>query len=135
MKLSNIRIEDFLEEGKEKSRLVCDVECGFSEEKAVWFTVDRKYKDWLCDDVYDAFLMAMLMPVMYYNEDLDIDGYVSRKIYLNVINYVIPSKHAYDPNTSIPKITVLGHKELAKTGGGACRTGLRRRRGLLYIAA
>ena len=117
MKLSNIRIEDFHEEGKEKSRLICDVECGFSDEKSVWFTVDRKYKDWLCDDVYDAFLMAMLMPVMYYNEDLEIDGYVSRKIYLNVINYVIPSKHAYDPNTSFPKISVFGHKEPAKMGG------------------
>lgn len=117
MKLSNIRIEDFLEEGKEKSRVVCDVECGFSDEKAVWFTVDRKYKDWLCDDVYDAFLLAMLMPVMYYNENLEIDGYVSRKIYINVINYVIPSKHAYDPNTSFPKISVLGYKEPAKMGG------------------
>lgn len=118
MKLSNIRTEDFLEEGIEKTRLICDVECGFSDEKAVWFTVDREYKDWLCTDTYDAFLMAMLMPVMYYNENLEIDGYVSRKVYINVLNYVIPSKHAYDPNTSIPQISVLGYKEPAKTGGG-----------------
>ena len=58
------RIEDLVEEGKEKCRLICNVECGFSDENAVWFTVDKKYKDWLCADVYDAFLMAMLCPAM-----------------------------------------------------------------------
>ena len=101
MKLSNIRIEDFKEEGKEKSRLICDVECNFSEEKSVWFTVDKKYKDWLCTDVYDAFLMAMLYPAMYHSEDIEIDGAVSRKLLININQYVQAAKNAFDSESHI----------------------------------
>lgn len=104
MKLSNIRIEDFKEEGKEKSRLICDVECCFSEEKAVWFTVEEKYKNWLCSDVYDAFLMAMLYPAMYHSEDIEIDGAVSRKLLINVNHFIQAAKNAYDSESHIVSV-------------------------------
>ena len=104
MKLSNIRIEDFQEEGKEKSRLICDVDCGFSNEKAMWFTVERKFKGWLCDDVYDAFLMALLYPAMYNYEDIEIDGAVSRKLLININNFVQAAKNAYDKDSHIIKV-------------------------------
>lgn len=114
MKLSNIRIEDFVEEGKEKSRLVCDVECGFSDEKAVWFTVDRKYKDWLCDDVYDAFLMAMLYPAMYNQEDIEIDGAVSHKLWVNVSHFVQPAKNEYDKGSHIVSVKAKSFRNATK---------------------
>lgn len=104
MKLSNIRIEDFQEEGKEKSRLICDVDCGFSEEKSVWFSVERKYKEWLCADVYDAFLMAMLYPAMYYKENIEIDGAISRKLLINVNNYIQAAKNTYDHDSHIVEV-------------------------------
>lgn len=104
MRLSNIRIEDFQEEGKEKSRLICDVDCGFSNEKAMWFTVERKFKGWLCDDVYDAFLMALLYPAMYNQEDIEIDGAVSRKLLININNFVQAAKNAYDKDSHIVKV-------------------------------
>lgn len=104
MKLSNIRIEDFQEEEKEKSRLICDVDCGFSNEKAMWFTVERKFKGWLCDDVYDAFLMALLYPAMYNQEDIEIDGAVSRKLLININNFVQAAKNAYDKDSHIVKV-------------------------------
>lgn len=104
MKISNIRIEDFIEGSVEKSRLICDVDCGFSNEKAMWFTVERKYKGWLCDDVYDAFLMALLYPAMYNQEDIEIDGAVSRKLLININNFVQAAKNAYDKDSHIIKV-------------------------------
>lgn len=106
MKLSNIRIEDFKGEGKEKSRLICDVECGFSKEKSVWFTVDKKYRDWLSADVYDAFLMAMLYPAMYYKEDIEIDGAVSRKLLVNVNHFIQAARNAFDSESHIVNVKV-----------------------------
>lgn len=104
MKLSNIRIEAYKEENVEKCRLICDVECGFSDETAVWFTVDKKYEDWLCADVYDAFLMAMLYPAMYHQEDIYIEGAVSRKLFINVNHFVQAAKNAYDSESHIVSV-------------------------------
>lgn len=101
MKLSNIRIEDFIEKGQEKSRLVCDVDCSFSNETTVCFAVDKKYKDWLCIDVYDAFLMAMLYPAMNHKEDIEIDGAISRKLFININHYIQSAKNAFDSQSHI----------------------------------
>ena len=114
MKLSNIRIEDFQEEGKEKSRLICDVECGFSDEKNVWFSVEKKYKEWLCADVYDAFLMAMLYPAMYNQEDIEIDGAVSRKLLINVNNFVQAAKNTFDSESHIVTVKAKSFATVTK---------------------
>lgn len=105
MKLYNIRIEDFFEDGKEKSRLICNVASNFSDETAVWFSVDKKYKEWLCADVYDAFLMAMLYPAMYHNEDIEIDGAISRKLFVNVNHYIQEAKHTFDNQLHVVSVT------------------------------
>ena len=60
-------------------RIICNIDCGFSSAKQLWVSVPEEFGDWLTDDVYDAFMIAMLYPAMYYKEDLVIDGEVSEK--------------------------------------------------------
>lgn len=81
MIISNLRIED-KDDGK--SYLIADLECGFSEVKNLWFSVDSKHKDWLTADVYDAFLIEALYPAHFYNEEIIIKGKVSPKIWRSV---------------------------------------------------
>ena len=85
MRISNLRIED---RNNGRSYLIADLESGFTKEKNLWFSVDRKYRDWLTDDVYDAFLTAALYPAQFYREEIKIDGAVSPRLYKNVVNYV-----------------------------------------------
>ena len=64
MKISNLRIER--RDGH--SYLTVDISTQFTlpQYNKLWFSVPSKYEDWLTDDVYDAFLVAVLYPAMYY---------------------------------------------------------------------
>lgn len=64
IKLSNLRLEHGVPfaYGKPQARIVCDMEARFTDVRQFWFSVDDEYGDWLTDDVYDAFLVAMLYP-------------------------------------------------------------------------
>lgn len=115
MKLSNIRIEDFVEEGKEKSRLICDVtDCKFSKTKQIYYIVPREFSSWLADDVYDSFMVALLFPIMRYNEPLEIDGYVSKRIFLNLTREVAASLRDFEPSLFLPIIKVNGYADAKK---------------------
>lgn len=100
MRISNLRIED---RNDGRSYLTVDVECGFSESTSLWFSVDRKYKNWLTDDVYDAFLITSLYPAQFYGEKIQIEGNVSPHIYHNVVNYVPAIITAYNETKSLTK--------------------------------
>lgn len=115
IRVSNLRKEQ-LPQTKE-CRIVCDIECGFSSARQLWVSVPAEYGDWLTEDVYDAFMIAMLYPAMFYKENLVIDGCVSEKLYDYVTKYVQRCEQAYIGNClSIVDIQVAGFKEAQKTG-------------------
>lgn len=93
MKISGLRIERL----NGKSFLTADIECKFSRETKLWFSVSSEHEDMLTDDVYDAYLIAALYPAMYYNEPIEIDGFVSEKLYKNVVNYAIDVINQFSP--------------------------------------
>ena len=64
--ISNLRKEQ-LPETKE-CRIICDIDCSFSKAKQLWFSVPEEFGEWLTDDVYDAFMVSMLFPAMYYSK-------------------------------------------------------------------
>ena len=71
MKISNLRIE----KREDQSYLTVDISTQFTPEyNKLWFSVPSQYEDWLTDDVYDAFLVAVLYPAMYYKEDIEISN-------------------------------------------------------------
>ncbi len=114
IRVSNLRKES-LSQTKE-CRIVCDIECTFSKAEQLWVSVPAEYGDWLTEDVYDAFMIAMLYPAMFYKENLVIDGQVSEKLYDYVTKYVQRCEQAYiGKSLSIIEIQVAGFKEAIKT--------------------
>lgn len=120
MEISNIRIED-REDGR--SYLTVDMKCGFSNARQMWFSVDEKYRQWLTDDVYDAFLVAAVWPCMCYGEDIVIKGSVSKKLYKNISDYVLPLIKTLRPKYKDIKIHCESFKDAEKASLNIVGTG------------
>ena len=112
IRVSNLRKEHL--SASHETRIVCDIDCGFAQSGPLWFSVPEQFGDWLTDDVYDAFMIAMLFPAMYYNEDIEIDGCVSEKLYDNVTHYVQQCEQAYIDGLHEVHVTVRGFANTAK---------------------
>ena len=107
MKLSNLRLEHNYpyRYGKPQARVVCDMEAGFTPVKEFYFCVDEEYADWLTTESYDAFLVAALYPAMYFHENLEIDGPVSKKLLRNINHYIQAIIKDYEPKSDYIEIT------------------------------
>ncbi len=113
IKVSNLRKEELQQTNE--YRIVCDIECPFSKARELWFSVPRQFGEWLTDDVYDAFMVAMLFPAMYYMQDLRIEGSVSEKLYDSITHYVQNCEKAYLPYLHEINVTVKGFSVAKKT--------------------
>lgn len=114
IRVSNLRKEQLPQ--TRECRIVCDIDCSFSTAKQLWFSVPDEFGDWLTDDVYDAFMVAMLFPAMYYKEELVVDGCVSERLYDNLTHYVQNCENAYLNYLTEINITVKGFANTKKTG-------------------
>lgn len=116
MKISNLRLERSVSfrYGNRQARIICDLDACFTDVKQLWFSVEDRFYEWLTDDVYDAFLVALLYPAMYYGEDIDVDGKVSKRIFHNIQHYVQGLILAYDPSFHKVTITAEGFKNARK---------------------
>lgn len=86
MKLKNIRIEKGT-----TSRLCMDVEYNQTM-TTLWFEVDNKFGKYLCDELADSFLCALLFFAMEHNENIEVVGVPASDILLfNLKNYFIPT--------------------------------------------
>lgn len=61
----------------------------FDGEFSLWFTVDKKYEDFVVDETVDAFLLALFPLAMQMKEDIYLNAPVSEKLYHNLSKYVI----------------------------------------------
>lgn len=86
-----------LEKTSNNIRINFDIESE-NFEKKLWYEVDKKYKDFLSDSC-DSALIALLLPAMYKNEDIHINGTVSEKLLFNfhrlqkILQILVPSLH------------------------------------------
>lgn len=119
MKISNIRKIE--KEGR--SFLTVDFQCGFSSNKLLWFAVDSKYSDWLATDVYDAFLVEAVYMAMYYGEDIEVDGPVSKRLYKNLTEYMMPFIKSLKTDFKLVNVKVKGYKKEDKNGLNIVGTG------------
>ncbi len=100
-------------------RIVCDIESDFSSVGELWFSVPHEYGDWLTDDVYDAFMLALLYPAMYYKEDeIVVNGMVSEKLHYNLLQYVQSVIIAYRPEMTPVRISVEGYANAVQLHSG-----------------
>ena len=66
----------------------------------LWYAVDKRYKQYITTEKMDAFVVGSLVFAMRHNEDMEIDGAISERLYHNLSNgymhilrAVIPSLH------------------------------------------
>ena len=77
----------------------------------IWIAVEDEYAYMLADDVYDAFVLIPLYFGMYCKQDIHIHGYVSKRLYKNVMNYLQRILCDFSDDLSRINITVDGFKE------------------------
>ena len=113
MRLSNLRIE----RRDNLSYLICDVETHYSTmSKSLWISCPKEYEQMLADDVYDAFLVALIYPAMFYDEkEIIIDGNISPRLYFHIKNYLLHIIKAYNPDTFLINILPQGFAAAKQT--------------------
>ncbi len=106
IRVSNLRKEHLPDSGE--CRIACDIESPYSQSRLLWFSVPEQYGDWLTDDVYDAFMVAMLFPAMFHNDSVTIDGCVSEHLYDRITNYIQKCEIAHHDYLHEVDVTVKG---------------------------
>lgn len=56
----------------------------------VWYSVEKQYGQYLCDEVADAFVLVMLQLAMKTNQDIKVEAPVSSRLLFNIENTLQP---------------------------------------------
>ena len=64
----------------------------------IWYSVENEYRNYLCIENADAFLLLALMVAIQSHQDIKVEAPVSRKLLFNLNNYVIPLFTKIIPN-------------------------------------
>lgn len=80
----------FIEIGRDfvyvKSHIVDDIQ---QKDMIVWYRSDLEYGKYFNDDVLDAFVLPMVLCGIKYQEDIEVDGYISEKLFYNIRNNLV----------------------------------------------
>lgn len=74
---------------KNKNKLIIEVDSS-NKIKELYFEVNNEYSDFLCDSLYDSFVVSLLPYAIKHGEDITINGYISSKLYYQLKTYLIP---------------------------------------------
>lgn len=69
----------------------------FEEARDLWFEVDAKYSQYLCDERSDAFLIGMLRYAMGLGYDIECDAPITEELLYNIRTYLIPALSKASP--------------------------------------
>lgn len=76
--------------GGGKTRLSCRIlDSQRDDEREIWFESDAEYGKYFCDEVCDAFVVAVLLPALRSSQDITVEGPMSERLYYNIRNTVI----------------------------------------------
>lgn len=98
--LNNIRIEN----SNSKSILKADFSSNYFGKDEIWFSIDNTYNNAFLPDNYNCFLVALIFPAMLLQEDIYVDGCVSKKLLFNLNNYIRGFIKIHSPDTKMIKI-------------------------------
>lgn len=90
--------------GIEGKKLVCEITANYLlGTKTIYFEVLSPFDEYLTDEVSDAFMFAALLPALKHNEDIEVEGVVSEKLYFNLIHTIryVFAKAFKTPNVNI----------------------------------
>ena len=94
MKISNLRKET---RPDNHVAIVADVESKQFGKNIIWASIPNEYENYLISDRYDGFLIALLYPGMVFNETIEVEGVVSKRLLRNITTYVEDILLAYNP--------------------------------------
>lgn len=120
----------FIEKREKKAYLISKIKDeNRSIESELWFSVDEVYKDYLCDDYADCFLVCLLLIAIRTEQDIKVEAPVSRKLLFNIQNTMIPLfMNIFTPPTSkVIKIIAEAKDDIlykAKGVGCGCSLGV-----------
>ena len=80
----------YIEQAGKNFRLTADVVMD-QETKKWWFEVPAEYKQYLCTERSDAFLIGILPLAMRFGEDISLDAPVTEELLFNIETELIPS--------------------------------------------
>ena len=55
----------------------------------IYYSVPNEYGDYLTYELADSFVVGMLLPAVFYNEDIVVEGTMSERLYYNINNSVL----------------------------------------------
>lgn len=93
-----IRInKPFIEDIGNHSRLISNIEVD-GEIRPLWAEVDSKYKDYLCYERADAFVIGLLYYAMMHNHDIVCEVPMGEDLYYQISTYLIEAYSKWSPN-------------------------------------
>lgn len=122
-----IRIsQPHLESAKGNRLLISHItdEAQFIEED-IYYSVPEEYGDYLTYEVADSFVVGCLLPAVFYNQDIVVEGSMSEKLFYNLSNsvlYVLSSLYGHNVKIHAEKL-VNSHYD-AKGVGCGCSLGV-----------
>lgn len=88
----------------------------------LWFSVENKYGDYLCDELADCFLLSLLPIAVKHNQSIIVKANVSPKLLYNIRTCIEPMYQRIFNKSGCTKIYVEGTK-LLNFNGNAFATG------------
>lgn len=82
-------IEDLQQE--QGARLCVKIDIPGKEGYILWYETDAKYKDYLCTERSDGFVVNLLLYAMEHQLDIECDQCLTERLYYQLTEYLIPS--------------------------------------------
>ncbi|MDH6342248.1 hypothetical protein M2480_001566 [Parabacteroides sp. PFB2-12] len=114
IKIGKPRIEP---NGNSLTRLVSDIFVD-GEKKTVWAEVDNRYKDYLCDERSDAFVIGILHYAMKNNHDIICEAPMGESLYYQITTYLIDSFSKANPRMYAIRLEADVDEEELPCGSG-----------------
>ena len=86
------------------------VECVIDDVNKILIECDEEYFNYVQDN-YDGFLVLILVVAMKENQNININGTISYKLYYNIINHIMPILKIIHPSFHLINIKVNGFSE------------------------
>lgn len=84
----------------------------------LWYSVEKQYGQYLCDDYADSFLLVVLAVAMHSKQDIKIDAPVSSRLLFNVHNTLQPIWQKVLPESKIIKVLAETRDDIIYNGKG-----------------
>ena len=106
----------YVKKFKYKSKLFFNIIIN-KEKKKIWFEVDNKYAEYLCDDRVDAIVVGLLHYAMKNNHNIQSNSYITEELLYKIKTFLIPTLTKYDKRMHNINIDIKTKPACENAGG------------------